>query len=75
MGCCESSNVILRKSTPRFEVLELNSQSSVTKNTFVNHTKGNIRERFEIIKALGKGGFGTVYLVNDLGINELRAMK
>jgi calcium-dependent protein kinase len=64
MGCCDSRPVDLPK-----------SKDAVDKSQFVFHTKGLPRDRYLTLKVLGKGGFGTVTLVENKVTGARRAMK
>lgn len=63
MGCCNS----------RAE--QLPKRGGFKRNTMVFHSKGTPRDTYKTIKLLGKGGFGTVTLVEDLRTGARRAMK
>ena len=64
MGCCQS----------RPETLP-NSIQYQKKASFVFHSSGMPRDKYVIIKMLGKGGFGTVSLVKNRSTGALRALK
>lgn len=49
--------------------------SKVSKADFVRKTIGDIESKFEIIKVLGQGAFGKVYMVVDKRTKFIRAMK
>lgn len=63
MGCCNTKGE------------QLPSGKGVRRDTFVFHSKGTPRDTYKTIKLLGKGGFGTVTLVEDLRTGSRRAMK
>ena len=64
MGCCQSR----QESNPQ-------AKDAVDKSLLVFHSKGLPREKYTTIKILGKGGFGTVTLVEDKRTGAKKAMK
>lgn len=64
MGCCQSRVETVAK-----------SKDAVDRTSLVFHSKGLPRDKYTIIKILGKGGFGTVTLVEDKRTKSRRAMK
>ncbi|OMJ66074.1 hypothetical protein SteCoe_37214 [Stentor coeruleus] len=64
MGCCQS----------RVETLPKN-KDALDKALLVFHSKGMPRDKYTTIKILGKGGFGTVTLVEDKRTGAKRALK
>lgn len=63
MGCCNTKGE------------QPLGKKGVRRDTFVFHSKGTPRDTYKTIKLLGKGGFGTVTLVEDLRTGSRRAMK
>ncbi|CAG9318784.1 unnamed protein product [Blepharisma stoltei] len=47
----------------------------VNKSKFVKKSLGSLNQNFEILKHLGEGGYGKVYLVRDKRTNIIRAIK
>ena len=45
------------------------------KETFVGKFKGDFLDNYEVLKQLGKGGYGKVYRVKNLKTGEIRACK
>ena len=45
------------------------------KNTFVDKSKSPIMENYDVIKQLGKGGYGKVYEIRSKKTGEIRACK
>ena len=70
MGCCQSKGETLPSSSGK-----LLKEKKVTKGDFVGISRENIRDKYEIVKTLGSGGFGVVYLVKDKHTAALYAMK
>ena len=64
MGCCQSKPETLAK-----------SKDALDKASLVFHSKGLPRDKYTTIKILGKGGFGTVTLVENKRTGARRAMK
>ena len=64
MGCCQS-----RENPPT------KNNKAIDRTSLVCHVKGTPRDNFRTIKVLGKGGFGTVTLVEDKRTGAKRAMK
>jgi calcium-dependent protein kinase len=64
MGCCQS-----RENPP------LKDSRAVNRTSLVCHVKGMPRDNYRTVKVLGKGGFGTVTLVEDKRTGARRAMK
>ena len=64
MGCCESKPELAPK-----------SKDALDKSQLVFHSKGLPRDKYSTIKVLGKGGFGTVTLVEDKRTGARRALK
>ena len=64
MGCCQSKPETLAK-----------NKDALDKASLVFHSKGLPRDKYTTIKILGKGGFGTVTLVENKRTGARRAMK
>ena len=64
MGCCKSQPETLAK-----------NKDALNKADLVFHSKGLPRDKYTTIKILGKGGFGTVTLVENKRTGARRAMK
>jgi len=45
------------------------------RENFVGETKGKLLDSYEVIKQLGKGGYGKVYEVKNIKTGEIRACK
>ena len=45
------------------------------RENFVGETKGKLLDSYEVVKQLGKGGYGKVYEVKNLKTGEVRACK
>lgn len=45
------------------------------KSNFVGHVEAEFKQNYEIIKELGRGGYGEVYEVKNLKTGEIRACK
>jgi calcium-dependent protein kinase len=46
-----------------------------SRENFVGETKGKLLDSYEVIKQLGKGGYGKVYEVKNIKTGEVRACK
>lgn len=73
MGCCHASELfqLPREAPP---LLKFNSLG-VNKAHYIKHKKNSIRLVYRIKEILGEGGFGKVYLVQDLKNGTSKAMK
>jgi serine/threonine protein kinase len=49
--------------------------SSITQSTFITKQKGGLKERYQIGKKLGEGGFGEVRFCRERGSKDPRAVK
>lgn len=54
---------------------DLNKNIIINSSLLVGKASGKISDNYRKIKQLGKGGFGTVFLVSHLPSNQERAMK
>lgn len=71
MGCCITKEK--KKTNP--PVKQSKPKSLISKNALVHLVKGNISDRYKIIKKIGDGGFGVVKLGIHKETNSKRAIK
>ena len=45
------------------------------KDNFINNRSNNLKEHYEVVKQLGKGGYGKVYQVRNKKTGDLFACK
>ena len=76
MGCCESTQVLPRQLE---ESSKLGTNRPVTvglgKHQFIAHKRKSLRSDYTVIKLLGEGGFGQVFLVKDKRTGVMKALK
>ena len=78
MGCCESTQAapLPRQSLDTHEIPNKRQVTAgLGKHQFIAHKRQSLRSDYQVIKLLGEGGFGQVFLVKDKRTGVLKAMK
>ncbi|CAG9313378.1 unnamed protein product [Blepharisma stoltei] len=87
MGCCLSDRSLddknkktkasddKRKNTKETRLQRNSSTKGLNKGSFVKSSKSSVHKNYEMIRTVGEGGFGKVYVVKDKRTSAIKAMK